>query len=144
MVTAGGRRALTVGPLASLWLVPAALLVAALFPWPYGYYTLLRLAVCCVSGWVAYEQWRHDDAISGWVVAFGAAALLYNPILPIHLTREIWSVLNVITAALFLGHLVSLGRMAANESKGRRLPSGRSLRRDRHRRRELPRSSGRP
>ena len=126
---------------ASLWLVPVGLFVAALFPWPYGYYNLLRLTVCGVSAWIAYEQWRQDDAVSGWVVAFGAAALLYNPVLPIHLTRGIWSVLNVVTAALFLGHLVWLNRIVSDESKRRRLTSMRSLRGVRHRPPELPRSS---
>lgn len=64
----------------SLWLGPAALLAGALLPWPYGYYQLLRLAIFAVSAWIAYEQWRHDDAVSGWVVAFGGLVLPYNPI----------------------------------------------------------------
>ena len=72
----------------SLWLVPVVLLTVALLPLPYGYYQLLRLAICAVSGWIAYEQWRHDDAFSGWVVVFAGVALLYNPIFPVHLSRE--------------------------------------------------------
>lgn len=128
---------------ASLWLVPAALLVAALFPWPYGYYDLLRLVVCAGSGWIAFEQWRHDDAISGWVVAFGATALLYNPILAIHLTREIWTVFNIVTATLFVGHLATLRRLMANGSKARSRPSPGSLKGIAHKLRELPRWSGR-
>ena len=95
----------------SLWLGPTVLLAAALLPWPYGYYHLLRLVVCAVSGWIAYEQWKHDDAISGWVVAFGGVALLYNPLMPVHLSREIWSVLNLASAALFLGHLGALSSL---------------------------------
>ena len=92
----------------SLWLTPVALLILALLPLPYGFYNLLRLVVGVVSAWLAYEQWKHDDAVSGWVVALGTAALLYNPLLPIHLTREIWMVLNLVTAGLFLGHLRAL------------------------------------
>lgn len=95
----------------SLWIVPTVLLGAALLPWPYGYYQLLRLAVCVVSGWIAYEQWKHDDAVSGWVVAFGGLALLYNPVMPVHLSREVWSVLNLSSAALFLGHLRALSSL---------------------------------
>ena len=92
----------------SLWLAPAVLLVGAILPWPYGYYELLRLAVCAVSAWIAYEQWRHDDAVSGWVVVFGGIAMLYNPLMPIHLTREIWSVLNLASASVFVVHLRAL------------------------------------
>ena len=105
---------------ASVWVAPAILLIAALFPWPYGYYGLLRLAVFVVSAWIAYEQWRFDDAVSGWVVAFGGVALLYNPFMPIHLTREIWSVLNIATAVLFFAHLRALKGLISGQSSEQR------------------------
>ena len=95
----------------SLWLAPAALLILALLPWPYGFYNLLRLAVCAVSAWLAYEQWKHDNAVSAWVVALGATALLFNPLLPIHLNREIWFVLDIVVAGIFLGHLKTLKKL---------------------------------
>ena len=104
-------RILSIRHHASVWIVPALLLVLALLPWPYGYYTFLRLSVCAVSGWLAYEQWRHDNAVSGWVVALGATALLFNPISPIHLTREIWNVLDLATAGLLIAHLCALRRL---------------------------------
>ncbi len=101
---------------ASVWIVPAVLLVLALLPWPYGYYTFLRLSVCPVSGWLAYEQWRHDNAVSGWVVGLGATSLLFNPLLPIHLTREIWNVLDLAAAVLLLAHLRALRRLITESS----------------------------
>ncbi len=101
----------------SLWVGTVALLVVALLPWSYGYYAFLRLVVFAVSVWIGYEQWKHDDAVSGWVVAFGAVALLYNPLLPVHLTREIWTVLNLATAMLFLWHFRELGRLVARLSR---------------------------
>ena len=39
-----------------LWLVPAAMLFAALAPWPYGYYRLLRVVVCICCGVLAYQK----------------------------------------------------------------------------------------
>ena len=104
-------RILSIRHHASVWIVPAVLLVLALLPWPYGYYTFLRLSVCAVSGWLTYEQWRHDNAVSGWVVALGATALLFNPISPIHLTREIWNVLDLAAAGLLIAHLCALRRL---------------------------------
>ena len=95
----------------SVWLLPAGLLILALLPWPYGYYTFLRLTICAVSGWLAYTQWTHDNALTGWVVGLGAMSLLYNPFLPIHLTREIWSVLNLLSAAFLLAHLYALRQL---------------------------------
>ena len=97
----------------SIWLLPAGLLVLALLPWPYGYYNFLRLCVCAIAAWIAYTQWRHDNAISGWVIVMGATALLYNPFLPIYLTREIWSVLNLVSAGLFVGHLWAIRQLTS-------------------------------
>lgn len=97
----------------SIWSTSAAFLLLALLPLPYGYYTLLRIAICLVAAWIAYVQWKHDDAFSGWVVAFGGLAILYNPLLPVHLTREIWNMLNVASAAIFLGHFLAIRRMTA-------------------------------
>lgn len=100
----------------SLWLGPTVLLAAALLPWPYGYYVFLRLVVFAVSAWIVYEQWKCDDAISGWAAAFAVVALLYNPVLSVHLTREIWAVLNVVTAVLFVWHFRELRRLVARLS----------------------------
>ena len=91
-----------------LWVGPIVMLVAALLPWPYGYYNFLRFWVCGAAAFLAYQQWTHDDAASKWVMVLVAIAVLYNPLVPIHLTRDIWSVLNVATAAAFVGHLRSL------------------------------------
>lgn len=113
---------------ASVWIVPAVLLVLALLPWPYGYYTFLRLGVCAVSGWLAYEQWRHDNAVSGWVVGLGATALLFNPLLPIHLTREIWNVLDLAAAGLLVAHLCALRRLITELPANGPTPLRRSVR----------------
>ena len=107
-----------------LWVGPVVMLVAALFPWPYGYYNLLRFCVCGAAAFLAYQQWTHDDAASKWVVILVAIALLYNPLLPIHLTREIWTVLNIGTSLVFVGHLRSL-RLLLSERADDTRPIGR-------------------
>lgn len=88
-----------------LWIAPIALLVAALLPLPGACYTFLRLSVCAASLFLAYQHFVHEDAIDKWVILLGAVAILYNPLVPIYLTREIWTVLNLITAAFFALHL---------------------------------------
>ena len=72
------------------------LLLWALVPYnPYGYYVLLRLivtGVCLLSAYQAHL--RNNVGIMWLMIAF---AVLYNPIVPVHLTREIWTVINLIT-----------------------------------------------
>ncbi len=98
----------------SVWFLPAGLLILALLPWPYGYYNFLRLTICALAGWLAYTQWTHDNALSGWVVALGATSLLYNPFLPVYMTREIWTVLDVLSAGLFVAHFCALRQLAGD------------------------------
>ena len=67
---------------------------------PYGYYILLRW-VCCgcfaYMACVAYKQKKQN-----WIWILGITATIYNPIIRVHLTREIWSVVNVITIGIAL------------------------------------------
>lgn len=80
--------------------VATLFLLGALAEWPYGYYRLVRIVVCGACVWVglfAHAQKR------GWAVAvFTFIAVLFNPVLPIHLTRQIWLPIDLITAALFV------------------------------------------
>lgn len=93
-------------PYKLLWLLPAVILVAAIAPWPYGYYKLLRLVVCICAGVLTYQSYQNaGERITAWVVGLVVLALLYNPIIPVHLTREIWLPINLASAAFFVAHM---------------------------------------
>ncbi len=85
---------------ALLFIGAAFLLFALVDGLPYGYFTLLRFVVCAVSVGVAAFSYKMEKM---WVVwLFGFVAVLFNPLIPIHLTREIWVVIDVAIAALFV------------------------------------------
>lgn len=88
----------------TLCFVPAILLFLALLPFPYGYYILLRLGVGIAAGFLTYDEYRLRGRVSGWTVALAIVALLFNPIIPVHLTREIWVPINIATGLMFLLH----------------------------------------
>ncbi len=98
----------------SVWLLPTGLLLLALLPLPYGFYFFLRLSVCTACIWLAYEQMRHDGSVGAWVVVFISMALLYNPVLPVYLTPEIWSFINLATAFIIIAHLWKLKELLVN------------------------------
>jgi hypothetical protein len=85
-----------------LWIpqsVSIAMLLWALNPSnPYGYYVLLRWICCPVSAYAALQAFRQGREQWGWVL--GVMSALYNPILPLHLTREVWTVVNLITIGI--------------------------------------------
>jgi hypothetical protein len=80
----------------------AAALLLAWVPMPYGYYQLLRIAVtaCAIwmllssDGWNSLPKWSKYTLLS--------IAVLFNPLLPIHLDRALWAVIDPITAGILL------------------------------------------
>lgn len=76
------------------------MLVIGAAPLPYGYYTLLRLLTCIVFAVGAYIAYKRRT----WVVAsiYSVVALLFNPIIKVHFSKDIWSVVDVVTAVLLL------------------------------------------
>jgi len=61
-------------------IVAGVMLVGTLLDLPYGYFQLLRLVVCAVAAYGAFRAYQNDT--SGWAVALGLIALLFNPSSP--------------------------------------------------------------
>lgn len=80
-------------------LIASAMLMGALTDLPYGYYQLLRFVVCGVSVYVAYTAYDWQKMWVMWL--FGLIAVLFNPLIPIHLSREIWQPIDAVCALLF-------------------------------------------
>jgi hypothetical protein len=77
------------------------LLLLAIPPiWPYGYYTLLRLVVCGTSAFIAYRAYEFHRQFLTYLAGF--LALLFNPFVPIHLDKELWSILDLLSALIIL------------------------------------------
>jgi hypothetical protein len=78
----------------------AICLLAALLDWPYGYYVFLRIVVCVAALFViavAYEN-RQTWAMCLW----GIISVLFNPIIKIPLSREVWQPIDFVCAILFV------------------------------------------
>ena len=65
---------------------------------PYGYYILLRWVCCAAFAFLAIHALAQEK--QGWVWVLGVTAVVYNPLIRIHLNRELWSVINVITIVI--------------------------------------------
>ncbi len=80
-------------------LITIVMLLIALLPMPYGYYTLVRICVCVLSSFLAYKTWQ--EKINLWMWIFIIIAILFNPIIPIYLSRELWAVIDIVVAIVF-------------------------------------------
>ena len=95
--------------------VAIGMLAWALVPTnPYGYYILLRFVVCGVCAYLAVRAYQ--IAKVPWVWVLGITALLYNPLIRVHLTREIWSVVNVATILVLAATVFGLRNRPDSDS----------------------------
>lgn len=74
------------------------LCLVAVMPLPYGFYTFLRIAVTIIAIVAALDFYKNNEGI--WIV-FAGITVLFNPLIPIYLTREIWFFIDLITAGFF-------------------------------------------
>lgn len=84
--------------LGALLALAAGAFALGLFPMPYGYYALSRVAgfaACAFGAYVTFER------SPGLAAVLGVLAVLYNPFAPIHLgEKALWTLANAATIAL--------------------------------------------
>ncbi|MFZ4766892.1 MAG: DUF6804 family protein [Roseimicrobium sp.] len=97
---------------AAFWmaLISAAFLFVATLPeLPYGYFILLRFMVC---GTCVFLYTQMAGRKPEWVgLTHGGLALLFNPIIKIHLGRDAWAVVDVVTGIFMVFTIVVIRRM---------------------------------
>jgi hypothetical protein len=90
------------------------LILAVSSHWPYFFYVLMRLTVCAIAAYLAHSYFVAARKL--WLWVFGAVAILFNPVVPMRMHRSDWSVLDMISASVFVVWMVASligGRKAA-------------------------------
>ena len=73
------------------------MLLLAVLPLPYGFYTLLRIVVTASAAFAAYYFFEEgDDSQSG--IIWDLIAILFNPLITIQLDKAIWMPIDIGTA----------------------------------------------
>lgn len=80
--------------------IACALLALGAAPLPYGYYTLLRFVACAVFAFAAYVSFTRRARVLPYV--FGGLALLFNPLIKVHLPKEVWVAVDIASAVFLL------------------------------------------
>ena len=89
------------------WAVVAVALLVAMMRLPYGYYTFTRILTCgfcLVVALFGFEVRAAKRAI--WTVIFVIVAIVFNPLIPIHLNSYIWPYLDFAAAVVVMTHLL--------------------------------------
>lgn len=80
-----------------LWL-SVVVLIAALGSHPYSYYQILRWIVSASAAYTAYNAYENQQTRWAWI--FAIVAVLFNPIAPITMAREMWQIFDVAAAVV--------------------------------------------
>jgi len=83
--------------------------------WPYGYYIFLRWVVAGTGAFAAYIAYNLEK--TAWAVALGLVALLFNPIVPVHLAKDTWVVIDFLAAVFYLVMVFIIRLPKTNEPK---------------------------
>jgi hypothetical protein len=85
--------------------VSVIFLLSAVFGrWSYGFYILLRVVVC--GAVIYFAQRAGTSGQVGWLGLMVGIAVLFNPIIRVHLSRSVWRVINLIATGVFAVWLV--------------------------------------
>lgn len=95
-------------------IVATGMLIWALDDHPYGYFTLLRFVVCIVTAYCAVLSNEKGKVTWTWIL--GGMAVLFNPIVPIHIDRESWQVIDAVAAVVLLISLVPVRGRLSNKN----------------------------
>jgi len=84
-------------------------LFIALYDNPYSYYQILRVIVSVTAfytGWLFYPK-----GLRNWTWFFFIVGVLFNPVLPVYLSRSIWQIIDIV---VILGFLISVRKLNAD------------------------------
>jgi len=86
-----------------LKLIAAGMLFGALGHQQEDYYTPLRWVVCVVSILTCLDAVNAVDSDkTAWAWALAIVALVFNPLIPLHLTRDTWAFIDIASAVILL------------------------------------------
>ena len=92
-----------------LFLIPAIFLcIIPFFKFPYGIYTLLRIVVTLSAAFIIYDNYKKTNNINLVIVIFSIILIIFNPIFPIRLNKEIWLPIDLITATIYFYHYIKI------------------------------------
>jgi hypothetical protein len=90
---------ITVYPAVIPSVIGAFFLLVGFLGAPYEFYVVLRWAVTSMAIWMCTIARGQKRTV--WVVAFTGIALLFNPFIPVNMTREFWVLPDIFGVVLF-------------------------------------------
>lgn len=97
-----------------LKLLAIAMLLGALLSFPFVYYQLMNWVVVGASLVTVQQAYQRKMPALAWL--FALVAVVFNPVAPLYLRADIWHIVDIVAAALFL---ISFGFITGKNTTSR-------------------------
>jgi len=87
-------------------IITALMLLIGATKMPYDYYSILRIAVSAMSGYMIYLSLNQQKG--QWAVFWIGLLLLFNPIAPVGLKKDTWVVIDILSALAVAASILGL------------------------------------
>ena len=89
--------------LALFLFIPAGLLIISnLVTFPVGIDTFVKMVICFSSVTIICYAFKSTKGINETIIIFSLILILFNPVFPIHLERELWLLINLLTSGIYI------------------------------------------
>ena len=67
---------------------------------------MLRIVVTLSSAFIIYDNYKKINNVNSTIVIFSIILIVFNPLFPIRLNRELWLPIDLITAVIYFYHYI--------------------------------------
>ena len=89
--------------LALFLFIPAGLLIISnLVIFAPGFDAFVKMIICFTSGTIIFYGFKSAKGINETIIIFSLILILFNPVFPILLERELWLLVNLLTSGIYI------------------------------------------
>ena len=105
--------------LALFLFIPAVLLIISnLTTVTSGFDAFVKMIICFSSGTIIFYGFKSAKGINETIIIFSLILILFNPVFPIHLEKELWLPINLLTSGIYIyGYFNVLENTKVSSSK---------------------------
>ena len=89
--------------LALFLFIPAGLLIISnLITVTAGFDAFVKMIICFSSGTIIFYGFKSAKGINETIIIFSLILILFNPVFPIHLEKELWLPINLLISGIYI------------------------------------------
>ena len=89
--------------LALFLFIPAGLLIISnLMTVTAGVNAFVKMIICFTSGTIIFYGFKSAKGINETIIIFSLILILFNPVIPIYLDKELWLPINFLTSGIYI------------------------------------------